>query len=162
MGLYNIINYHIYSDKNYIHVFSTRFKLIESNLCKNIICVKKSVSLVCVICTIYSSISLVLVSAHEPHTSLLEQLISNAPELLYSVVVSHHSRVVEIIPLDNVKTAHVQCYLGATCCPLSFLGLYPSHEVSQKHPIFCNIRENADQFLNKMAVLQRHISQGFT
>ena len=46
---------------------------------------------------------LVLVSAHEPHKSLLEQLVANAPELLYSGAVSHHSRVVEIIPLDHVK-----------------------------------------------------------
>ena len=51
-------------------------------------------SLVCVICTIYSSISLVLVSAHEPHESLLEQLVSNAQELLYVGAVFHHSRVV--------------------------------------------------------------------
>ena len=81
-------------------------KLIESNMCKKYnLCQNKSVSLVCVICTIYSSISLVLVSAHEPHKSLLEQLVSNAPERLYSVAVSHQSRVVEIIPLDNVKNS---------------------------------------------------------
>ena len=64
--------------------------------------------------------------------------------------------------LDNItkQLNNVQCYLGATCCPWSFLGLYPSHEVSRSIQIVRNIRENADQFLNKTAVLQWHISQG--
>ena len=116
MGLENIINY---SDKNYIHVFSIKYKkLIESNMCKNIIGVKKSVSLVCVICTIYSSISLILVSAHEPHISLLEQLVSNAPELFYFGAVSHHSMVVEIIPLDKSTRFGTQ-FVSDNCCNLS-------------------------------------------
>ena len=124
-------------------------------------CQKKSASLVCVICTIYSSISLVLVSAHESHKSLLEQLVSNGPELLYSVAVSHHSRVVEIIPLDNVKNSSC-AMLSRGNVLSSFYGFTPALRFSRSIQFICNIRENADQFLNKMAVLQWHINQGVT
>ena len=43
MGLEKIINYDIYNDKNCIHVKKISIKFIESNLCKNIIHIKKDI-----------------------------------------------------------------------------------------------------------------------